>query len=115
MHTFMVAKENLVPKRSIISEASTSEHLSHGSFSDFRWVKGEELVLGTPRRFCSQCGSPVPAALKDPYSDWLVVPAGCLEDVDLDFKSHIFVRDKAPWYEITDDLLQHEQGEPEGP
>ena len=75
---------------------------------DFRWVEGEELICATEHHtFCSQCGSQVPVALSENVY-W--IPVGSLEDIDLQFQSHIFVESKARWYEITDGLVQYAQG-----
>jgi hypothetical protein len=45
----------------------------------------------------------------EPWDPLVGVPAGLLDD-DPDCRpgSHIFVGSKAPWWEITDDLSQHE-------
>jgi len=58
----------------------------------FRWLSGSDLVqvyqssASMDRTFCSVCGSTLQAILN----------------------TEIFVGSKAPWYEITDDLPQHE-------
>ncbi len=81
--------------------------------SDFRWVKGEELIqvsrvppispAGGHHRFCSRCGCSVPFDL---LNDQFWIPAGCLDDIALRFERHTFVGSKASWFEITDDLEQ---------
>ena len=39
----------------------------------------------------------------------VLVPAGVMDDdVDVTPRAHIFVGDKAPWFEITDELPQFE-------
>lgn len=79
---------------------------------EFRWQSGEEFVQayesspGRERLFCRQCGSP----LANRHSG--AVGEVVIGTVDGDPGSrpseHIFVGSKAPWYEITDDLPQHE-------
>ncbi len=60
------------------------------------------------RSFCDQCGSSLlfqHAALPD----FNFVPVGTLDDdPGARPEAHIFVGSKASWYEITDDLPQHE-------
>ena len=77
--------------------------------SDFRWTGSQDSVKRhassdkLTRSFCGTCGSVTP----DPDDDGVFVPAGCHDDgppVD----AHIFVGSRAPWYEISDDLPQHE-------
>jgi hypothetical protein len=79
--------------------------------SDFRWVKGEELVTayrsspGLQRGFCRTCGSNLPVL--DPAEETSFIPVGTLDD-DPGVRPavHIFVASKAPWVEISDDLPQ---------
>ena len=82
--------------------------------SDFRIVAGEGLVSswesspGNHRCFCSRCGSPLfkrvessPAILR--------LRLGTLDtDPGVKVERHIYVRSKAPWVEIVDDLSQYE-------
>jgi hypothetical protein len=77
----------------------------------FRWLAGESAVTGywsspnLQRAFCSHCGSVVPGTHNGPNVE---IPAGCLdEDPGARPMWHIFVADKAPWYDITDGLPQH--------
>ena len=81
---------------------------------EFHWVSGASLVrtyeapvLRTPpgyrRAFCAICGGPVP--IVDDHR--VNVPAGTLDDDPGRRPSaHIFVAVKAPWFEITDALVQ---------
>jgi hypothetical protein len=83
--------------------------------SDFKWVQGEELMTyyesspGFERGFCRVCGSPIitgsPAHPEHGYG----LALGTLDDdPGLRPERHVFVASKAPWFEITDDLPQHE-------
>ena len=80
---------------------------------DFRWLQGEDLVTwyetssGTHRGFCRVCGAKLLSRFDfDP--NWYGLPLGALdEDPGVKPKRHVFAADKAPWYEITDDLPQH--------
>ena len=92
---------------------------------DFKWLQGEELVRyyetspGFRRGFCGNCGSPIVNRPGPNYRglasnpdaiNQLGVPLGILDD-DLGVRpaEHVFVSEKAPWFEITDDLSQHEK------
>ena len=85
---------------------------------EFKWLGGEELVReyesspDTIRAFCSRCGSPLykRSAAKP---DVVRIRLGSLEeDPGLRARVHVYVADKAPWYEITDALPRFEQGLP---
>ncbi len=61
--------------------------------------------------FCSRCGSKVPRISAE--RGVVLVPAGSLDgDPGVRPAAHIFVADKAPWFEITDSLPQHAQMPP---
>ncbi len=82
--------------------------------ADFRWVSGEALVTwyqsspGTHRGFCRVCGSPIVSRF-DNHPDQLGLPLGAVDgDPGVRPGLHVFVGSKAPWFEITDDLPQHE-------
>ena len=86
--------------------------------ADFRIVSGGEAVSfhesspGNHRHFCSRCGSPLfkhfPKA-----PDHMTVRAGTLDaDPGVRPSGHIWVSEKAPWYEITDGLPQFSKGMP---
>lgn len=80
--------------------------------TDFRWTSGKELVAGfrsSPhivRTFCVRCGSNL-QWLNERAPERTEVALGVLDD-DPRVKPtvHIFVADKAPWFEITDALPQ---------
>jgi hypothetical protein len=79
----------------------------------FRYTRGEDLLrrykvpdalrFGTV--FCSLCGGSLPGA--PGTSPNVVIPAGSLDDDPGPLpRIHIFVQDRAPWFEIHDDLQQ---------
>ncbi|MGO9607048.1 MAG: GFA family protein [Candidatus Binataceae bacterium] len=82
--------------------------------TDFRWLRGNELVKvfelpvretppGYRRAFCGKCGGPVPLVSDESVG----VPAGTLDDDPvIRPQGHIFVDFKAPWFAITDSLPQ---------
>lgn len=56
---------------------------------------------------CELCGSKMPRL--DPGRGVAVIPLGCLDDdPKIAPVDHIFVADKADWYDITDELPQFE-------
>lgn len=70
------------------------------------------LVWGDPdgknHTRCGVCGSPLYSVVGD--DGWLHVALGSLRDEpSIRPAKHIFVGSKAPWFEITDDLPQHEE------
>ncbi len=80
----------------------------------FSYVQGEgelhsfQAESGLQRYFCRNCGSIIwNGSGKPPEAYWIT--AGTL-DTPLDRKpdTHIFVRSKVPWYDIKDDLPQHQ-------
>ena len=98
--------------------------------NELKWVRGEELLTyyeatpGYRRGFCRVCGSPIlnraephsrlaqnhPATLSE-----FGIALGTLDDdPGVRPESHIFVRSKAPWFEITDDLPQYPEYPPGG-
>ena len=80
--------------------------------ADFRWVGGEELVTyyesspGNHRGFCRVCGSPLLSRFDHDPSIY-GLPLGALDDdPGVKPKFHVFVANKAPWFDITDELPQ---------
>lgn len=75
--------------------------------SDFKLTAGESLkwFRSSPwarRGFCAECGSNL---LWDDEGDEIGINAGCLDQpTDLKLAKHIFVDDKADYYEIEDRL-----------
>jgi hypothetical protein len=79
----------------------------------FRWVRGSALVteykIPDARfhtvAFCSRCGGKVPRP--SPERGIVVIPAGSLDtDPGLRAQAHIFVADKAAWFDIGGSLPQ---------
>ena len=85
----------------------------------FRWSAGEDLVTSfesTPRKrrfFCPRCGSHLIAAWDGAPA--VIVRVGSL-DVDPGSRpvAHVWTSMKAPWHEITDQLLQFAESAPSG-
>ncbi len=83
-----------------------------------RVVSGESSVsfhessAGNRRHFCSKCGSPLFKHFPEPPT-LMTVRAGTLDsDPGVRPSGHIWVSEKAPWYEIADGLPQHPEGPP---
>lgn len=84
----------------------------------FRYTAGEDSIAhyqsspGFHRSFCKACGSVMPEGM--PAIGLVVCPAGDLDgDLGIEPQMHMFTGSKAPWYEITDGLPQHEQYPPQ--
>jgi hypothetical protein len=82
--------------------------------SAFRFVEGEALVgafessPGTFRCFCTRCGSPLIKRVAD-RPDELRLRLGTLDDdPHTTPAAHIFLRSRAPWTVLADDLPKHE-------
>jgi hypothetical protein len=80
----------------------------------FQFLSGEMLVgefqssPGRFRRFCTRCGSPLVKRYAD-KPGLLRLRLGTLDtDPGVSVAAHIFVRSKAPWFQISDGLPQHE-------
>lgn len=83
---------------------------------NFSWTQGEDKVRiyklpGAERfaqAFCIDCGSAV--ARVNEASPLVVIPVGAMDaDPGMQPRGHIFVGSKSGWFEICDDLTQHEQ------
>ena len=86
---------------------------------DFEFVRGESDVrtykVPEAQRFaiafCSNCGGGAPGISRE--RGFVLVPAGTLDmDPGTRPQAHIFVRSKAPWFAIADDLPQFPEGPP---
>ena len=89
---------------------------AHAHTRNFHWLRGDSAIAryesssGIFRCFCSVCGSAIPVV----EDDEVIIPAGGIEgDVGVRPSVHIFVASKAPWYEITDSLPQHDRFPPD--
>lgn len=70
------------------------------------WIKYYESSPGNHKAFCSNCGSSLYTKF-DKNPAVYGFPLGTLDtDPKVAPERHIFVKSKAPWYEITDDLPQ---------
>jgi hypothetical protein len=86
--------------------------------SGFRVTAGEADIVpyasspGKVRCFCKHCGSPLFSRV-DSRPDVVLIRAGSLDgDPGMRPEMHIWVKAKAPWDEIHDDLPQYEEGLP---
>lgn len=100
-------------RRATGSSLNTSIFVSR---EDFRLVSGEDAIShhesspGNLRYFCSRCGSHVFKHFPKPPK-LLTVRAGTLDgDPGVRPSAHIWVSEKAPWYEISDGLPQFPRG-----
>ena len=80
---------------------------------DFTWVTGADLIKvyeipeGGGWCFCSVCGSTLAGTDKGEITS---ITLGTVEgDPGLKPESHIFVGSKAKWFNIDDDLPQHDE------
>jgi len=87
--------------------------------SDFEWLQGNELMTyyesppGFRRGFFRVSGSPIINGSPAHPERGVGLALGTLDiDPGLRPQRHVFVADKAPWFEITDDLPQHQSGPP---
>lgn len=83
--------------------------------ADWKTLKGEELIRfyesspGEHKAFCSVCSSSLFTRF-DAKPDVYGFPLGTLDtDPGAHPGRHVFVASKAPWFEITDDLPQHDE------
>ena len=84
-------------------------------------VSGQDSVAqyesspGKMRCFCRNCGSPL-WSRRESEPDTLRLRLGALDsDPERRPLAHIWVAEKAPWFQITDDLPQFEAGGPATP
>ncbi|MEM7542792.1 MAG: GFA family protein [Pseudomonadota bacterium] len=83
-----------------------------GERGAFSYLCGEDQIIGfesSPgfiRSFCEVCGSVLP---NPHFDDIVAIPAGVMDgDIGIAPEAHIFVKAKAAWHPITDDLPQHD-------
>jgi hypothetical protein len=95
-----------------ISGAAFSSALVVGS-AELKVVAGGDHVVayesspGKHRCFCGRCGTHLYAVMRD-RPGVVILRAGSLDaDPGLRPAMHIWVAEKAPWYDIRDDLPQH--------
>jgi hypothetical protein len=82
---------------------------------DLQWLAGEDLIgrfnssSEVVRLFCKQCGSTL-GGIWPQWPSIIWVALGAMDD-DPGIRPalHIFVGSKAPWFEITDALPQHNE------
>lgn len=84
----------------------------------FQWHAGESNIAHYrssekgSRPYCRTCGSVTPTLV--PEMDLALLPAGNVQgNLAIRPQCHVFVGSKAPWYEIRDELPQHEEYPPE--
>lgn len=82
--------------------------------AQFNLKSGHDLItryessVGVFRSFCKVCGSNLFfEANAEPNQRY--VSLGAMDNCSVKPQSHIFVADKASWYEINDDLTQFDQ------
>ena len=74
-----------------------------------QFIKFYESSPGERKGFCSECGSSLFTKF-DANPDVLGFPLGTLDtDPGVKAMRHVFVGSKAPWFDITDDLPQHDK------
>lgn len=72
-------------------------------------IKFYESSPGEHKAFCSECGSSLFTRF-DAHPEVLGFPLGTLDtDPGVKPTRHIYVADKAPWFDITDDLPCYDQ------
>ena len=82
----------------------------------FRITRGEDQLTayesspGKHRCFCKQCGAPIVARMQA-KPEIVIVRAGLIDgDPGVRPQMHIWVKARAPWCEIHDDLPQFAEG-----
>ena len=97
------------------ANGSAFSAISPVATSDFRIIKGQESLrsystdAGVHRMFCGTCGSQI-IGKRDSMPETVRVRIGTLDTpLESGISAHIFVGSKAEWYEIHDDLPQHEE------
>ncbi len=95
---------------------------THGSYGPYTGTKLDDLVFDEQRGlkwyrsspdvrrgFCKECGASL--FFSRDNKSHIAISAGTLDTpTGMTTTAHIFTEDKADFYEITDDLPQHERG-----
>ena len=105
---------NNTPKQINLCHCKMCQKFSGSAFGSFMRVHKEDFLVTqgqdletiydssdfAARAFCSKCGSSFRYINKE-APDLIFVAAGCLDDhPGIEPRHHIFVKDKAPWYDI---------------
>ena len=106
-HCSMCRKHHGTPFVTWVVVPASQYRLTQGGGSIVR----HESSPGTHRSFCSRCGSVTPEAT--PSAEHVVVPAGNVEGELPRPQLHMFVKWKAPWHVIADDLPRHDEWPPD--
>ena len=99
-------------------KARAAAHTTNGFVppENIKYLQGEDLLehYKVPeaqffaQAFCRVCGSGLPNI--DPSRDRVAIPFGSLDDEpEHGAEDHIYCGFKAPWYDIADDLPQHDE------
>lgn len=86
------------------------------SVENFEWLQGESLIKsyqagnGTVRKFCNECGSSLVFIPSSDPGEVIEFTLGTLDsDIEQTPDAHIFIANKANWFQPSDDLPQYEQ------
>lgn len=80
----------------------------HADYTDFKVVQGESSIRlfepegWNPRRFCGDCGSPLPGW--DEEDNHVGIPAGLFDNLDQKPQLQIMTDSKADWFEVVADI-----------
>ena len=84
--------------------------------ANFEWLQGESLIKsyhadnGTVRKFCGECGSSLVFVPNNDQGKVIEFSLGTLDsDIEQTPDAHIFIANKANWYEPSDQLPQFAQ------
>ena len=83
----------------------------------YRLTQGADSIVrhesspGLHRSFCGRCGSVTPEIT--PTGEHVVIPAGNLEGDVPPPQLHMFVKSRAPWHAIADELPRHDEWPPD--
>lgn len=82
---------------------------------NFIFLKGEDNLTefkedeNKSRFFCKSCGSPIMAKLKQKPKHTRIRLGTIITEVNEPIEKHIFVKSKANWDTICDDIAQHKE------